>query len=68
MGTTKDLLTVRVVQISNETKMLVIVTAVEWGMSWNNAEEQLNKFLDGNDSIDTAQIQNVVNKMWYHAD
>lgn len=53
-------------QISNETKMLVILTAVEWGMSWNNAEEQLNEFLDGNNSIDTAQIQNVVNKMWYN--
>lgn len=52
--------------ISNETKMLVIIAAVDWGMSWSAAEEQLEKFLMGNSSIDTAQIQNIVNKMWYN--
>lgn len=53
-------------QISQETRNKVIMTAVGMGMSWDNAEKQLDDLLRGDDSINTAQIQTVVNKMWFN--
>lgn len=52
-------------QISAETRNKVIMAAVHWGMSWDNAEKQLDEFLDGDSSINTAQIQTIVNRMWF---
>lgn len=43
----------------------IMVAAVDWGMSWDNADKQLSLLIEGDDSINTAQIQNVINRLGY---
>jgi len=51
--------------INQQTRMMILMNAVSWGMSWANAEQQLDDFLNGDYSINTAQIQNVINRLGF---
>lgn len=46
--------------MSEETKRKILITAVDRGMTWTDAEQELDAFLKGNTGRYTARIQSIM--------